>query len=392
MTGQRLLGLGGTARIQITGACPEELLGLISGCGIRFRCYEKKDPVTAMVTVPLGELDRIRQAGRRCMCQVAVLEERGILSRILSMGWRVGYFLVLGAIVALVFFIQEHILFLGVEGNDTIPTEQVLQILEENGVGFWTRTDAIDINHLKNQVLAQIPELGFLTINTEGPVATVVLRQRQEKPVESHNPGPANLVAGRDGVVESVTVTGGTAQIAPGDVVHRGQLLISGVTNLDTVLVLSRAQGEVQARTFVAAKAVLPDVQYKKQYTGRKNTDFSISFGKNTINLLKSSRISYDNYDRMSVRKTLTLPGGYVLPFSVTMIQIREYELVACPVDEASSEALLTRAVETHTTQGLMAGMILGQELHLSHTDGSYCLGGVLECQEEITVSVEIKE
>lgn len=392
MTGSGLLGMSGKVRISLTGACPEDCLNHMTRQGIRFRDYEKKDPLTAEVTLGLRDLTLVQISAKKSMCDLKIIWVSGLVPSLRGMGLRSLYPLVLGIIVLLVFWLQTHILFFEVTGNTTIPAERILEVLEDNGIGFWTSTRNLEINLLKNQVLADIPELEFITINTQGPFATVLVRQRNEKPKNMNASAPANLVAAKEGIIEAVTVTGGSAQVKPGDVVTRGQLLISGVTNLDKILLLTRGEGEVIARTFIRKTALLGNTQSKKQYTGREKTYFSITFGKNTINFYKTSGISYDNYDRMTVRKPLTLPGGYTLPVSVNVISIREYTLCQVPLDETSAEAQLSEAVRRDTQEGLLGGMILETRTRLEQDGDAFYLSGILECREDIGQLVEIQD
>ena len=382
----------GKVRVKITGACPEDCLTRITGQGIRFRDYVKKDVLTAEFTLALSDLKDLEAAAKKTMCEVEVLKIYGCLPSLRAMGPRLAYLGLLVGVVLLVFWIQGHIFFLEVEGNTTIPEEEILRILEGNGIGFWTRADELEMNLLKNQILSEIPELGWITINNEGPMATVVVRQREEKPVASEDVAPANILSNQSGVIEDVTVTGGTAQVKKGDVVTAGQLLISGVTNLDKTLLLTRAEGEVIARTFGRKTAVLLDSVTEKCYTGRETTGISVTFGKNTINFYKTSGISYDNYDKMTVRKTLTLPGGYELPLCLTIATFREYETVLVPMEEDAAQVLLTEGVRRDTEGKLSAGMILDMRLRMQQSEALYTMTGIVECRENIGVSVEIKD
>ena len=382
----------GKVRLRIRGACPEDCLHRMALRGIRFRDMKKVDVLTAEFTVGFSDLKHAEECAKRTMCEAEIIKIYGFVPALKAMGPRIGYFVLLISIVFSVFWLQGHIFFLEIEGSTTIPEGEIRQILEENGIGFWTSCEDLDMNALKNEILAEIPELGWITVNNEGPIATVVVRQREEKPAAFEKSGPANILAAKNGIIEDVTVTGGSALVKEGDVVTVGQLLISGVTNLDKTLLLTQAEGEVTARTFQRFNAVSDDSFHEKAYTGRETTKFSITFGKNTINFYKTSGISYDNYDKMTVRNTLTLPGDYSLPVCITATTFREYELVETPLEEQRAEALLRDAVRRNTESGLLAGSILNLGLRLTNDDGAYFGHGIVECREEIGMSVEIKD
>lgn len=286
----------------------------------------------------------------------------------------------------------EAYLVFSVSGNQTIPTEEILWVLEAHQIKFGTVADDLDINTIKNQILADIPELGWITINTEGGMAEVIVRERAEKPVISSSSSPANVVAKKSGLITDVDVTGGTAQVKKGSVVSEGDLLISGVTNLDKTMLLTRAEGEVYARTWNRIDAVLPSDMQKKSYSGREKTYYSLTIGKKTLNFYKTSGISYTNYDKIMESKELTLPGGYTFPVTVTRTVVREYTAVPAPPEEDAARAQLEHSARAQIRSELTAGGILNQNLVFRQEEHGSLLAGVIECQEEIGSLAEIKD
>jgi similar to stage IV sporulation protein len=308
------------------------------------------------------------------------------------MGRRVALVPVLLGLVALVFWLQSHIWFFTVSGNETVPTEKILWVLEENGVHFWTRTAALDMNTLKNQVLSDLPELSWITINTQGGLAEVVVRERSEKPVTLREVAPANVVAKKSGVVTRLEITGGTAQVQTGDIVAQGELLISGITNLDKTMLLTRAVGEVYATTWNHFSVILPDIVQEKVYTGRETTRYRLNIGKKTINFYKTSGISYGKYDKIVESTKAALPGGYTFPLTFTKITYREYQTSDVTVPQETAAEWLAAARDRALQLSMTAGRILETSDTLTQEAGAYHLTGVAECQEEIGTAVEIKE
>lgn len=386
------MSMSGNAQIQITGAYPEDFLYGITKCGITFCNYRKIDALTAQLQIPAGYLKTANDVARKQQCTFEVLKVYGLLPGLFRMKQRMAYLLLLLLLPLVVFWMQTHIWFLQVEGNTTITDAQLLWLLEEHGIGFWTSKNSLDLNLLKNTLLAEVPQLSFITVNFEGGVATVVVRQRDERPEDASGYSPANILASKGGVVTDVVATGGTPRISPGDVVTEGQLLISGVSNLDRTMLLSRAKGEVYARTFSTRNAVyLKNIQ-TKAYTGREITRISISFGKKTINFYKSSGIPYENYDKMTSRKTLTLPGDYRLPVTLTITTVREYQKLDASVEETTAQKVLTDAVLRQTKLEMDAGEIIHHTLYMGYDDDCFTITGNVECREEIGRVVEIKD
>ena len=392
MTGPRFLGLRGTITLRIIGACPEEFLMRLVNSGVRFRNYRKEDELTAYLVIPAEKLSTARAAAKKTMCQLEIAGVSGLIPGIRAMGLRILMPIWLVLLTLGVFWLQGHMLFFRVEGNTTLPDLMILDALEQCGVGFFTPEDQVDLNLLKNQMISRLPELSFLTINHHGPIAQVVVREREEKPILAGSAAPANILAAKDGLITSVTATGGSQVIRPGDFVTKGQLLISGVTNLDKTLMISRAEGEVYARTWNATNAVTADELAYKRRTGRETRVFAVTFGKKKIKFYKTSGISYGNYDKMTTEKPLTLPGGYTLPASLTVTVFREYTVESMPVDKAAAEDLLEQCVRQQLLGSMTAGSIQNVRQRVRQENGCYRLSGMAECQEEIGTVVEIKD
>ena len=392
MTGPRLLGLRGTITLRITGACPEEFLIRLVRCDVRFRNYRKEDELTATLVIPAEKITVARAAAKKTMCQIEVASVSGLIPGIRAMGLRILLPLWLLLLTFGVFWLQGHMMFFEIEGNDTLPDRVILEALEQCGVGFFTPEDQVNLNLLKNRMISRLPQLSFITINHRGAIAQVVVREREEKPILAESAAPANILAAKDGLITSVTATGGTAVIRPGDFAAKGQLLISGVTNLDKTLMVSRAEGEVYARTWNALDAVIADELTYKQRTGRETKVFAVTFGKKKIKFYKTSGISYGNYDKMTTEKPLTLPGGYTLPVCLTITVFREYTPKIEPVEQAQAQPLLEQCVREQLLGTMTAGQIRSMSASVQKAEGCYRLVGTAECQEEIGTVVEIKD
>ena len=137
-------------------------------------------------------------------------------------------------------------------------------------------------------------------------------------------------------------------------------------------------------------QAVLPKNSYKKIYTGKKTKRLSLEIGKKTINFYKTSRISYEEYDKMTVRKPLTLPGGYTFPLAITVVILSEYE--SKTYEPFAPWELLSDSLLKNVRKELVAGSILNHDLHGSGEGDHYLLSGTVECLEEIGRAQEISD
>ncbi len=176
--------------------------------------------------------------------------------------------LIVGAVLAylLLWYLSGHIWVIRVQGNTTVSAAEILQVLEPLGVKEGSRFSAVDIPTVQLTALQRLPRLSWLTVNPSGSVVTVQVQEKEETvPVEET--APANVVAARDGVIVSLSVTGGRAVAKVGDAVTAGSLLISGVTDSTVGPLLRRAAGTVMARTTVTLTAEIPLTETKEVFT-----------------------------------------------------------------------------------------------------------------------------
>lgn len=376
--------LKGWRQAHITGPYPEALLKNLSDGGISFWNFQKTGDMEATFCIDGKYKEQVEGMGKGYLVEWEPI--KGVYPGARRMRLRLLLPVTLCMISLLVFYLQSRVWFITVQGNASIPGEVILRTLEECGVGMGTA--GFDLYEVKNYLLSRIPELSWCTINREGPLAEVVVRERTGEEMEEEEEVPVNLVAGLSGVVESVTVLDGTAQVKPGDVVQEGSVLISGFTDLERTILVTGASGEVMARTWREVDCVLPKNRLEKSYTGKIRRLISLEIGKKTINFYKSSGISYHEYDKMKVENPLTLPGGYVLPVSLNITTLAEYESV--PAVEVMAEEILSDSIQTQVLHQLLAGVILDVEQTMKEGQESYCISSVVECREEIGRAVKI--
>lgn len=389
---KQLLGLAGTVIVEITGACPEDCFSRMAVSGIWFQEFQKTDELTIRLRISVRDISAVRRCAKKTMCNLEICEISGLLPHLRAMGLRLLYPPVLCSLLLLIFWFQGHIWFFSISGNETIPTEKILWVLEENGIHFWTNTADLDMNTVKNHVLKSLPELSWITINTEGGLAEVIVRERSEPPELHQDFAPANVLAKKSGVISAVEITGGTPQVKTGDIVLAGDLLISGVSDLDRTVFMTRAEGEIYATTWNHFHVILPKQVTKKVYTGQETAQYSLTIGKKTINFYKTSGISYSNYDKITERTDITLPGGYTFPLCITKNICREYKPADVSIDAEEAQRFMAQTAAKQLLLGMTAGSILEMRQEMGQADGQYTLIGTAACREEIGITDEIKD
>lgn len=342
--------LRGQLRIRVESAFPERVLNLCSARGLAFWDLEWESDAAFTCRISRQDFKELRRAAGKLNCDMTVLRQEGAPYFLLRFRHRQA--LLTGA-VGFVFLMLIGSFFIWdfeITGNETVPEERILRALEEQDVGIGSFGLSLDGEDLRNHVLLEIPELSWIAVNVSGCRAKVQVRERVVPPELMRDKEPANVVARRAGLVLEVHALDGVACVLPGTAVTEGQLLISGVEDLETLgaRVLT-GMGSVQARTWYALKTELPLTVPEKQYTGKEKTGVSLIFGKQRVKFFSNSSIEGAKYDKITNNYSGSVLG-IPLPLKLGVETFRFYETTPAQQDpvqaEKQGERILTEQLQ----------------------------------------------
>ncbi len=376
--------LGGMVVMEAVSADPAGLLRSLNGAGIplygvwagdemtlRFQISRRDRSRVAALCEKRG--DSLRMAGRLGIYWTL----RGLLRRpVLLLGF--------GALLGLMLFLPTRILFLQVEGNRTLPAQQILAAAEDCGIRFGASRRAVRSEKMKNALLAAVPELQWAGINTRGCIGVISVREREKTLPPEGESGFYSIVAARDGIITDCTVTGGNGLCAVGQAVKKGQVLISPYTDCGICIRVDRPEGEIYARTRREIRVVTPSestFRLRQRATGRK---ISLLLGKKRINLWKDSGIWDGTCGRMYKEYHVTLPGGFRLPIALAVETLTRWETGVVSFEPENREAALIGFARQLTERDMIAGKIHSQGLTVTRQEGFYLLEGSFVCTEMI--------
>jgi len=311
--------LEGILEVRLTSADIPGALEELRKSGTEVHRVQIEDELTVILTVSRNAWARLRTLADRRGDTVAILRRNGLYWAVRAAMGRPVLLTGLLLLLLLSAYLPGRVLFVHVEGNETVPARQILEAAEGCGIRFGAYRREVRSEKVKNALLGVMPQLQWAGVNTSGCTAILSVREREDSLQQEHDRSVSSLVASRDGIIVSCTVTRGSARCAPGQAVTQGQLLISGYTDCGIVLQATRAEGEILAQTRRTVSAVtLPEGKLRSP-TGAVSRSYSLIIGKKRINLWNCSRICDTSCGRMYEEKYITLPGGFVLPVALAV-------------------------------------------------------------------------
>lgn len=374
----------GMVRAELLTADIAAALENLNRAGIPVFTVKAKDGVRVILDLNRRDYKKARAICRKRGEKLRLLKRTGIYWSLKAIAKRPLLLFGLAVLIMAGALLPSRVLFVQVEGNQTVPDNRILAAAQELGLGFGALRRDIRSERLKNALLEEIPQLQWVGVNTRGCVAVIRVRERSPVEVLPVEPAVSSIVAAADGIILSATATRGNLLCQPGQAVTAGEVLISGYTDSGFCIRATRAQGEVYARTRHVLSVAAPSEGIQRGTQTGTRVRYSLIFGKKRINLWKGSGISDAVCGRMYEAYYLTLPGGLTLPVALIKetLSCWETEIVSCqsPGLQAGAENFAREYLKSR----MIAGTLERQSIRVTWLEDACRLEGTFHCVEMI--------
>lgn len=370
--------------LELTCADIPETLKRLANAHIGIQDVQYVDELSLVMTIAYGDYRKLCAIAEKYGDSIRLLHKVGVYWDFLSLAPRVVLLSGIAVMIALTLMLPKWILFVEVEGNETVSVNQILEAAEQSGIRFGASRREVRSERVKNAMLEQLPALSWVGVNTRGCVAFISVRERSETQEEVKQSAVSNIVASADGVIISATATSGDLLCAPGQAVKKGEVLISGYTDCGISIRAQRAEGEIIARTRHTITVKMPLHYLKRTEIKRMEKNYSLIIGKKRINLRKNSGILDAECGRMYEEKVITLPGGFQLPIIVAIETVTVYETVSGELQTDVLRARLEDFAQRYAVSQMIAGTVDGAHLSFRKDENNACLQAVFLCTEMI--------
>ena len=215
------------------------------------------------------------------------------------------------------YLLSSFIWTVRVEGNERLTEEELLSVCGEMGLkpGVWKRR--VDTEAITNGLLLRFSDISWVSVGVEGTDVTIKLAETIEKAERIDRETPCDIVAAQDGVIVQITAERGTPKVQAGDVVKKGDILISseliiGLEGEEQHTAYTAAEGTITARIWQKLTEEMP-LRYKEVvYNGVEKENHSLLFGERELDILHPD--SGMEWERTMLAERPLALGDFTLP------------------------------------------------------------------------------
>ncbi len=329
----------------------------------------------------------IRSPAKKSSMRVKIIKKSGLPFFINRHIRRTGLIIGLALMLAALIILSGRVWIIEVSGNEILSSEEIISAFEESGLDIGTKTGELNLAQIENRAKLKLKDASWAAISIDGCVAQINVRETAGTPeLETHS-GTSNIIARKDGQIEILEAYRGSAAIALGQTVTKGELLISGVTESKTQLNLfTDADGYVAASTHIKVETEFSDTVTEYLPTTKKVWSFYF-LGTEIFPPRKSEGICYENRSRLEI-------GGKVLPFGVNYRLYTVCEPQEKTISKAEAELMAINKYSLESYSRTLHAQIISQDVTLNENDGKITISGDYFCYESIgeKVPFEIEE
>lgn len=236
----------GVLQVEFFGTYTEKVLNLAAKNGItiwsaRYVNQKIRCKITVKDFLKLPKI--LRKSGIR----VHIIKKWGFPFFIKKYNKRLGIFTGLVVFFLALYIMSLFMWVIDIEGNKTVTDNEILAVCDELGVRQGVLKSKIKSKAKAQELLLKMDGLAWSSFNLEGCKLTVNVTEVTK--VDDEKGAATNLKAAADGTITHIDVKSGNCLVKVGDVVAKGDILVSGIIEREDGTDFVQSRGVIEAET-----------------------------------------------------------------------------------------------------------------------------------------------
>lgn len=303
---------------------------------------------------------------------------------------RTGIFLGIIFVVFMLAWSRNFIWDIRVTGNERVTYSEITSLMGEYGLMVGSKISELDVDRTESLITLNNKNISWITINIIGTHANVQIRESDSFEDKDEPLKPSNLVATRDGQIEYLELFGGNPMVRSGDVVRKGDILVSGIWDSNHYgMFVTRSNGKVYASTIREFEVKVCFDYEKKVATERKTREKYLIFFSKEIKVFENCGKKEGSCDTIEGVENLRFFNRDRLPIGIKTVSSIYYDTVEGRYTEDEAMNMAYYQLQRQIESEIPDGQILSKKIDCEITDEAYILRCTVNCIENIA---EVRE
>ena len=323
--------LKGYVIINVTGFSVERFVNLAMRRGVYI--WDIK-PCGSGISMKVGisGFYELKTPARKTNCRIKIVRRCGLPFKTSKLRGRSALAGGLIVFLAGLYILSSFVWVVDISGNERIPEEEIMASAKELGLYPGSLKRGLDTGDIGGRLIEEFKDISWISVGIKGTNAYIKIVETIPETKIVDTSVPSDIIAEKDGIIESIATLSGTPLVLAGDVVSAGDILVSGEIKLmegDIVesTKLVRSSARISARVFYELEESLPLKYTEKLYDRKELKDTRLVAWGKSINII-SPDTGGKEADRETVFEYTPKIGDFKLPFTIIKEKIRPYETV----------------------------------------------------------------
>lgn len=321
----------GYLRVRLTGFAPERFINLCSNHNILIWDLKNVNGAYEFYITVKG-YRQIRPFVKKSKTRLKILEKFGLPFFLYRNRKRKVFFLGILFFWMILYTLSIFVWDIHIEGNYTYTEDVLINFLKEQDIHHGMFKKNVDCDEIKSLLRNEYMEITWVSAQVSGTRLLIQVKENYGLlNVPEKDQEPCDIVAKKDGIITEIITRSGIAQVKPGDVVTKGQVLVSGavpITNDAEEVVTTKyvhSDATIRAKTVYNYEDSFPVLHSERIYTGKMRKGIYIRLLNHYIQI-SPFKIPFDTHDVVKEEHQLKVFANFYLPFYWGTVRFEEYD------------------------------------------------------------------
>lgn len=366
----------GSVTLVIYTMKPKELLNLLWENGVELKDIKYIDSTTMTITIKNKDKKIFKVIIDQGIDEFEEVRSDVFSEKISNVKKRIAFLLGAFVFCFLIYYYSTYIWTIEINDLKNTSPFEIREILKAKGIEIGVSKKKINFNEIEEEIVSENKNIAWVNLKAVGSKLIVEAAERAQPPEIKENKEYKDILASKDGEIVRIYTTGGTASVKPGDMVRKGQILISANEGKEGNVYDVEPKGVVIAKTFYEEFKRVEFKELKKERTGKFISDVYIKIGSKKI-YVKNSVNKFDKYDKIE-EGNFFIHKDTFYELEEKSVKIDEKEVIDKTINE------LTEKINLELNKNIK---VLDRIVDKNYINDSCVVRVLTVCEENISIS-----